>query len=85
MKIKIVDIVKRPWWQRLFTIDHWSVTVEDEMGGRRTFNAWAGVGSPNIYSLEHSIKKYIHKTKGVDTSIEEVLISKAIGREFVVG
>ena len=84
MKVKIIDIVKRPWWQRIFTINYWRVTVEDEMGERRTFDAWAGIGHPSITSLEYSIRKHIHKTKGVDTTQDAVLISKAMGREFAV-
>lgn len=77
MKIKIIDIVKRPWWQRIFTVNYWRVTVEDEEGTRYTLNAWAGVGHPNTDSLKYDIKTSFRRRGGRP-------LSEAKGMEFVV-
>lgn len=57
-KVTIIRVVKRPWWQRMLSIKHWRVTVEEKDGIQHTFNAWADIFNPNIGSLRYSIRQY---------------------------
>lgn len=49
--MKILDIKKRNWIVRIFTINYWRVTIEMENGHIKHFNCWADTNSPNIDSL----------------------------------
>lgn len=77
MEIKIISIAKRSWWQRIFTINHWRVTIENEAGERTTINAWAGTRHPDISYLKNSIKNSL-------INREADFIGRATGMEFVV-
>lgn len=56
MKYKILEIKRKPFWKRIFTIQSWEVLVEF-LGIKKTFSAWNNDGGDILWDLRKEIKK----------------------------
>jgi hypothetical protein len=82
--MKIVNIEKKPWFRRIFSIKYWWVYVEMDDGRVKRFSCWAGcpdisgVGPDKdrlLWSLNQQLNpsKEKEKTDGLEGNLEELI------------
>ncbi len=77
-EIKIISLEKRPWYERILSINEWRVEFVYE-GKKYKMNAWAGTNRPNVGSLLFDINRYLEKKE------EEENWHKRTGQKALIG